>query len=338
MARIRSVKPEFWEDEKVGNLSPLARLLFLGSWNLADDEGVLRWTADYLNASLFMYDGLTVARVSKLMREVVSAGLIFPYLGGVGHQQLAYVINFRRHQRINRPQPGKFAPPSVQSRDVQRMYGERDGWQCHLCRGPIPQGPAGDLTLSLDHLVPRSHGGGDEPSNIAAAHVGCNKARGDRPITDFVLPHSVSQALNRSVSDSVNAHGTFTPSRAPAEQGAGSREQGAGSSADAGGSPPPPLRAVPPPDTAATVVAAYADAVKAAGALNDPRAKGRLAKDARALLVAGAPVDLLVEAAKRLAVNGYADLGNEARRLWAERNASRGDEKNPHTEWARSTR
>jgi hypothetical protein len=132
-------------------------------------------------------------------------------------------------------------------------------------------------------------------------------------------------------------HEDFATSRTPAEQGAGSREQGAGSSADAGGSPPP-LRAVPPPDTAATVVAAYADAVKAAGGLQDPRAKGRIGKDAGALIASGAPVHLLVDAAQRLATNGYADLGTEARRLWSERNATRSDDKNPHTEWARSTR
>lgn len=41
MARIRTIKPEFWEDEKLAKLPIHARLLFIGTWNFADDNGVL---------------------------------------------------------------------------------------------------------------------------------------------------------------------------------------------------------------------------------------------------------------------------------------------------------
>jgi hypothetical protein len=40
MARIRTVKPEFWTSEQVMELSPLARLAFIGMWNFCDDAGV----------------------------------------------------------------------------------------------------------------------------------------------------------------------------------------------------------------------------------------------------------------------------------------------------------
>lgn len=33
---------------------------------------------------------------------------------------------------------------------------------------------------SLDHIVPQSHGGSHDPSNLRMAHVGCNARRGDR--------------------------------------------------------------------------------------------------------------------------------------------------------------
>jgi 5-methylcytosine-specific restriction protein A len=48
----------------------------------------------------------------------------------------------------------------------------RDKGICHLC------GRGGARTV--DHLVPRAHGGGDEPANLAAAHGTCNTARGAR--------------------------------------------------------------------------------------------------------------------------------------------------------------
>ena len=42
MTRIRTIKPEFWEDEKLANFSFAARLFFIGLWNIADDQGVFK--------------------------------------------------------------------------------------------------------------------------------------------------------------------------------------------------------------------------------------------------------------------------------------------------------
>ncbi|MGP9682051.1 hypothetical protein [Brachybacterium sp. AOP3-A1-3] len=39
MARIRSIKPEFWDSPSTANASPWARLLFIAMWNWADDYG-----------------------------------------------------------------------------------------------------------------------------------------------------------------------------------------------------------------------------------------------------------------------------------------------------------
>lgn len=51
---------------------------------------------------------------------------------------------------------------------------QRDGGICHLC------GRHGADTA--DHLTPAAHGGNDHPDNLRAAHVWCNRLRGDRPI------------------------------------------------------------------------------------------------------------------------------------------------------------
>ena len=50
----------------------------------------------------------------------------------------------------------------------------RDGGICHLCGQPGAD--------TADHLIPWSHGGTDEPANLAAAHIDCNRRRGNRPI------------------------------------------------------------------------------------------------------------------------------------------------------------
>lgn len=210
--RIRTIKPEFWDDEKIGQLSRSARLLFLATFNAADDEGLLRWTSEYLKSLAFVYDeDISITETAAMMREVTNLGLVFFYTAGPTKQRLAYIVNFRKHQKINRPQASKLTPPRLSNPDVADMYLRRDGWVCHLCGGPIPnqyqtviidpysptetRQDTQAVNASLDHVLPRSAGGNDYPSNIKIAHLACNKSRRERGAEDFSPPSSVTRAL-----------------------------------------------------------------------------------------------------------------------------------------------
>ena len=50
---------------------------------------------------------------------------------------------------------------------------ERDGSGCFFCRLPVD-----DTDASIEHLVPRGHGGPDHLSNYALAHKMCNAKAG----------------------------------------------------------------------------------------------------------------------------------------------------------------
>lgn len=59
---------------------------------------------------------------------------------------------------------------------------ERDGDRCPLCRKTIrfdlKSGPRGDRRgPSVDHVVPRSQGGSDDPANLRLTCWGCNHTR-----------------------------------------------------------------------------------------------------------------------------------------------------------------
>lgn len=58
---------------------------------------------------------------------------------------------------------------------------ERDGWICQLCLEPVsPDSPPSDIwAATLDHIIPRSHGGSDEEDNLQLAHRWCNSVKGD---------------------------------------------------------------------------------------------------------------------------------------------------------------
>jgi len=115
MARIRTVKPEFWDDELMGSLSRDARLLFIGTWNFADDEARLRWSPAYLKSKVFPYDDdLGPKEVGVLMGELEQSGRVSAYVvdGETIKQTFALIVNFPRHQRINRAQDSSLpAPP-----------------------------------------------------------------------------------------------------------------------------------------------------------------------------------------------------------------------------------
>ena len=57
----------------------------------------------------------------------------------------------------------------------------RDDWTCQICRERVDRhaDPLSDWYPSLDHIVPRSHGGTDDADNLRTAHRWCNSVRGD---------------------------------------------------------------------------------------------------------------------------------------------------------------
>lgn len=63
-----------------------------------------------------------------------------------------------------------------------RTLAERDGAVCWLCGNDVdPAAPRGSSWAgSVDHVVPRARGGGNEDANLRLAHRVCNSRRGSR--------------------------------------------------------------------------------------------------------------------------------------------------------------
>ena len=108
MARIRTIKPEFWEDEKIGRLPIPCRLFFIGCWNFADDYGVIKGNPALLKSQIFPYDeNLRVSEVKKWLNALVEARMLIPIILDDANKRLAeesyYVIRtFRSHQVLDK--------------------------------------------------------------------------------------------------------------------------------------------------------------------------------------------------------------------------------------------
>lgn len=114
MPRIRTIKPETWDDATLGSLPRDARLLFIACWNFADDEGRILWSAAYLKAKIFPFDDdLSAKDVQILMDSLEEVGRIRSYAVEKPVPQVYAVIpHFRRHQYIQRPQKSLLPAPS----------------------------------------------------------------------------------------------------------------------------------------------------------------------------------------------------------------------------------
>ena len=73
MAKRRQIHPETWTDTKFVGLSPLARLLFIGMWNFACDNGHLDDDALQLKMRVLPADNCDVA---ELLEEIVASGMV----------------------------------------------------------------------------------------------------------------------------------------------------------------------------------------------------------------------------------------------------------------------
>lgn len=121
MARIRSIKPDFWCSEQVIGLSRDARLLFIGLWNFADDKGRIKWSPLTIKAQIFPADNLSGDDVENLLSEIVRGSLLERYENG---SQMYAQITGWHHQRIDRPQPAKY-PGLLDSGSILVPFGER---------------------------------------------------------------------------------------------------------------------------------------------------------------------------------------------------------------------
>lgn len=69
----------------------------------------------------------------------------------------------------------------------------RDGMACVYCGATLEDG----VQFQLDHVVPHSHGGSNDPSNLVTACSRCNASRGNRSIPTFA--EAVAEYLNHNI-------------------------------------------------------------------------------------------------------------------------------------------
>lgn len=121
--RIRSIKPEFFSDGKLGSLSAEIRILFVGLWCCADREGRLIDIPIEIKVKILPYD---TCNIDTMLDELNEKNLIIRYK--VNNCNYIQITNFLKHQYPNIKERASTIPaPCLHDTSTPLLERERTG-------------------------------------------------------------------------------------------------------------------------------------------------------------------------------------------------------------------
>lgn len=206
MARIRTIKPEFWTDSMMVQFDVFTRLLYIGLWTAADDHGAIRDEPDRIAMEVMPREDIEMVKLN--IDLLIASGRLSRMLNDDGTSYLI-IDKWIDHQRVDKPSKSKIirehsrklAIPAESRRKVALKYGCAPGDKheatCYFCGNPgsiywprLYSGKAGSWVafseLELDHFEPESTGGKNSSENLVLSCRNCNRARCNKTAFDFV--------------------------------------------------------------------------------------------------------------------------------------------------------
>lgn len=207
MARIRTIKPEFWTDSFMVQLPPLARLIYISLWTAADDHGYLPDEIERLAMEVMPREDIEV--FDDWIQLFEASGKLELHASD-GGETCYRIAKWADHQRVDKPSKSKIARESSRKvaiplpvrRSIAEKYGCTPGdsveASCYYCGAPgtvhwhkLHNGrPSGWVTfpgLELEHLECESEGGGASSENIVLACRHCNRSKGTKHWIDALF-------------------------------------------------------------------------------------------------------------------------------------------------------
>lgn len=115
MARIRTVKPDFFTHEGLAEFSVRHRLLFIGLWTMADRVGRLQDRPRRIRAAIFPYDdSITAVVVDEMLSDLQAhrEGFLIRYQ--IESLSCIQINAFLRHQRPTEREPDSELPAPLE--------------------------------------------------------------------------------------------------------------------------------------------------------------------------------------------------------------------------------
>lgn len=146
MARARNVKPGFFLNEELADVSFQDRLIFIGLWTLADFRGCLMLKPRRIKAAIMPYDDCDIEQ-SVLSLNKSGFVRIYSVLG----QRYLKIVNFEKHQR---PHKNEIAAGS-DTPDEDKADVEVQIMQPVTEKPELSPNKSGSIALNTSSLIPQ---------------------------------------------------------------------------------------------------------------------------------------------------------------------------------------
>lgn len=194
MARKRMINPTIWDDPNFVSMTNTAKLLFIGLFSNADDEGRIRGNPAYLKKTIFGYDNTSVKQVEKLRNEVVDK-MKNVMLYENKEEEFIALLEWGTHQKLrgDRIQPSDLpAPPKeISNYDILKtVEGENEPLKIQItkrdkgCRYCGIKFPDLSQTWIMEHIIPKSKGGETNLENCVLACQRCNSKKSNKTLEE----------------------------------------------------------------------------------------------------------------------------------------------------------
>lgn len=102
MPRNRMIRPEFWNDEKLGEEPESVMLTYIGTWTFSDDYGVVKGNRVFLKNSIFPYKHqLRIEVFTKWLEALEGQEKLIPFT--IRGERFYFIRTFRLYQSVEKP-------------------------------------------------------------------------------------------------------------------------------------------------------------------------------------------------------------------------------------------
>lgn len=221
MARKRSIKPNFNDDDDICVLSFGARLLYIGLWGHMDRHGLIEDSPRSIRSKIFPREDHPMEAIQGWLDELLRPGpsgrprlIRLEWNGRV----LLYCPTFVKHQRIYSDEPSLFGvPPDVLNRAMEEAYS----------RSICSTRSSGAVPARETPGIPPATARGPRMSRASSSPSTSTSASASAPASTLTEPHRVVDNPASERENSVEPAPTRIIPRPQREPGAGA-QSGAG--------------------------------------------------------------------------------------------------------------
>jgi hypothetical protein len=124
VARIRSIKPDFFTSETMASLPFSARLTFIGLWTYVDDNGVGLDNERLIIAAVWPLEADVIGTLQMLREDLMrlsGAHLVTRY--AADGRKLIHIRSWTEHQKVQHPRKPRYPQPATAVTSVNGASG-----------------------------------------------------------------------------------------------------------------------------------------------------------------------------------------------------------------------